>query len=210
MVGGRSTNSYFVASGMIPSPGMVKQKQISLLHPPLVFSSRRKNLFTTLPPFFPVWQLGGFPNPRAFPGGFGPPHHLPYLIPLNMSLVGHVIWKCILFSDLKISLCILFSELKTLEAYTIFGTESLGSVYYSWGSKPWKCIVFPDLNTLEVYTIFGTENLGSVYYVRKSKPWRVDYLRAENLASLCTMIIVHACTMILGHESHLGGWSRLG
>ena len=60
---------------------------------------------------------GGPPNPllsrEASPPG------PPVLISLNMSLAGHVSWKCILFSDLK-----------TLEVFTIFGSENLGSVHY--------------------------------------------------------------------------------
>ena len=44
----------------------------------------------------------------------------PSLISLNRSFVGHVTWKCMIFLDLK-----------TMEAYTIFGSGNPGSVYYS-------------------------------------------------------------------------------
>ena len=52
------------------------------------------------------------------PYGLRPPDP-PSLISLNMILVGHVTWKCILFSDLK-----------TVEVFTIIGSENLGSVHY--------------------------------------------------------------------------------
>ena len=88
-----------------------------------------------------------------------------------MSFVGHATWKCILLSDLK-----------TVEVFTIFGSENPGSVYYfrnwkPWKSnfrnwKPWKYIIFSDLKTLEVYTMFGSENPGSAYYFRNWKPWK--------------------------------------
>ena len=78
-----------------------------------------------------------------------------------MSLVGHVTWKYILFSDLK-----------TVEVFTIFGSENLGSVHYFRIWKHWKCILFSDLKTLEVYTMFGSENPGIVYDFRIWKPWK--------------------------------------
>ena len=74
------------------------------------------------------------------PGNPGSVHYFPIWKP----------WKCSLFSDLK-----------TVEVFTIVGSE-----------KPWKCSLFSDLKTLEVFTIFGSENLGSVYYSRNRKPWR--------------------------------------
>ena len=37
----------------------------------------------------------------------------------------------------------IFSGTKTLEAYTIFGTETLD----------WKCILFPGLKTVEGHTV---------------------------------------------------------
>ena len=43
----------------------------------------------------------------------------PSLISVNMNLVGHDSWKGVLFSDLK-----------TLEVYTIFGSENLGGLMF--------------------------------------------------------------------------------
>ena len=65
-------------------------------------------------------------------------------------------WKCIPFSDLN-----------TLEVYTTFRSENLGSAYHYFRIwKPWKCILFSDLKTVEVCTNVGSENLGGVYYLR--------------------------------------------
>ena len=103
-------------SGMIPSLGMVSQTSYLSTFPRLV-SCRGKNcvyhpshhfLFVGLAP----------PKPPCSPGGLRLLDS-PSSISLNMSLVGHVTWKCILFSELKI-----------LEVYTIFGFENPGSVYY--------------------------------------------------------------------------------
>ena len=65
--------------------------------------------------------LGGLATPQTLllsrgPSSPGPP----VLISLNMSFARHVTWKCILFTDLK-----------TLEVFTIQGSESHGSVHYS-------------------------------------------------------------------------------
>ena len=53
-----------------------------------------------------------------------------------------------------------------LEVYTIFRSESRGSVDYFWIGRPWKCILLLILKTLELYNIFRTENYGSEYYFR--------------------------------------------
>ena len=133
--------------------------------PQIIFSLKWKNcvydpprnIFSLLeglaPPQTP---LAAPQTPLANPHG-----DPPSLISLNMSFVGYVTWKCILFSDLK-----------TFEVFTIFGSENLGSVYYFRIWKPWKCTLFSDLKTVEVHTIFVSENRGSVYYFRIWKPWR--------------------------------------
>ena len=76
-------------------------------------------MFTTHPDnYFPV----GRPAPPQTPllsWGALPPGNPPSLISLNMILVGQVTWKCILLSDLR-----------SLEVFTIFGSENPRSAYY--------------------------------------------------------------------------------
>ena len=60
-------------------------------------------------------QLGGLAGPQTplLSRGASPPGP-PSFISIDMRLVGHVTWKCILFSALKT---------QSLEVYTIFGPE---------------------------------------------------------------------------------------
>ena len=77
----------------------------------------------------------------------------------------------------------LLSDLKTLEAFTIFGSENpeVFTIFNSenpevltiFGSEnpevftifgPWKCSLFSVLKTLEVFTIFGSENPWGVMF----------------------------------------------
>ena len=69
------------------------------------------------PPSHNFSLFGGLeaPQPPCFPGELRLPDPSS-LISLNVSLVP---WKCIQFSDLN-----------TLNVYTIFGSENLGSVHY--------------------------------------------------------------------------------
>ena len=98
----------------------------------------------------------------------------------------------------KLWKCSLFSELKTLEAFTIFGSENLGSVHYFrfwkfWKCslfsdlKPWKWILISDLKILEVFTIFGYENPGSVHYLRIWKPWKCLQFSDLNILEVFTI-----------------------
>ena len=111
MVWGAVQKILFFSCRKVPSPGW-SGKQVLLTPPRTIFFLERKKLFTTsLDHFVPVGGPGGPQKTFAFLGGFaiGPP----LLNFLNMSFVGHVTWKCILFSDLK-----------TLEVFTIFGSEN--------------------------------------------------------------------------------------
>ena len=101
MVGGEVKNSpiFSLGDGTIPGDGQVKQ--ISLPSPDNFFPGGTTIVFaTTQDHFFCVWGAWRPPKPPCFPEGLRPPDP-PSLISLNMSLVGHVTWKCIPFSDLK-------------------------------------------------------------------------------------------------------------
>ena len=130
--GWRSKNPPFFCLGddTIPGDGQAK----SFLYPPrdhFVTDAEKMCLRHTPDHLFLVGVPGDPPN-HLLSRTASPPD-LPSLISMNMSLVGHATWKRILFSDLK-----------TLEVYyTIFGSESPGSVYY-----------------------FRSGNCGSVYYFR--------------------------------------------